>query len=250
MENQNQNSAFPVLIDESTPEITNPARGPQVDDWQPACDCAIKLIRCLEAIRDLSPICKFLQMQHSSETRNRIAKSLATPLYSLADALRDVYGEIGHSQVKQMNKAQRRELNARRDKFIASVFSAKNGALKTVRDKISAHIDKDTILGGDKIWRQVDLAFFLGVADTCMREFDFVLQLDIYTWIKRTDDPNLIRLMNVDGTLVDIEDNDGELGDLRAITFVNTPKLAIAIEGRQFLSDLGAIGRTIGLIRK
>ena len=250
MENHKQGNGLPLYIDDSTPAIADPASGAVIDDWHPACNCTIKLVRCLEAIRDLSPICQFLQMHHSPDTCNRIVKSLATPLYSLAEALRDVHGEVGHSQFKRMKKQKRRELIARRDKFVASVFGAKNGALKTVRDKISSHIDKDTILGGDDVWGLVDLTSFLDIADICLHELDFVLQLDIYSWTRRTDDPNLIRLMNVDGTLVDIEDRNGQLGDLRSVSFVTTPKLAIAIEGRELIASLSQIRNTIGQIRR
>ena len=136
----------------------------------------------------------------------------------------------------------------KRQEFKRSVLDGKNAPLKIVRDKLAAHIDKETILGAEAVWKHVDLLLFLDVTDTCMRELDVLLKLDVYSWTKNTKNPDLIRLMSCDGTLVDIERRNGELGDLRAISLVRTPKLGIANEGRQLVSVLKQIRENIGTL--
>lgn len=236
MNDQKSHLGIPAYLDESKPKIADPAIGAKVNDWHPANDSAIKLVRCLEAIRDLSPIFRFLATLPNPENNNRFVKSIATPLYSLAESVRDVYGEIENSRIKGMRKKDRRVFLKRGQDFLNAVFHGKNSPLRTVRNKISAHIDKDTILGGEHVWKHVNLRSFVNVLRLCLNELDALLQQDIYAWTRNTDHPDLVRLMSVDGTLVDLVRENGELEYISAISFVKSPREAIAIEVNEFVA--------------
>ena len=231
---------IPVFIDESSPRIADHARGLAIDDWQPANDATIKLIRCLEAIRDLKPICDFLACSPQAAADRRFIKGLATPLYTLVAAIRDMYGEIQNAEFKNMPKERRRMFRGRSEAFSKAV-GGKDSRLKKVRDKIGAHVDKDAILGGTDVWADVDLKTFLDILRLCLVELGFLLHRDNYAWTRHTDAPNVLRLMSVDGTLVDLADVDGHLEHIGAISFVPSPRIGIINEVNAFVSTVNRI---------
>lgn len=231
----------------SEPFIADLSKGANVDDWHPANEVSIKIVRCLEAIRDLSPIFRFLSTSPFPEADTRFIKSIATPLYSLATGIRDVYGEIENGNFRSMRKADRRALLQRREKFSAAVFQGKNGPLKTVRDKIGAHIDRKAILGGEGFWRFVSLRAFIAALRICLLELDFLLQQDLFAWTRNTNLPNVVRLMSVDGTLVDFVEREGQLDHIAAISLVESPREAIA---REFNELVGVVNLIVAAISR
>jgi len=59
-------------------------------------------------------------------------------------------------------------------------LSGKESPLKRVRDKLSAHIDPDTIIDGDELWGKVDVNDYIRIIRTCVGELNFLLQNDFY----------------------------------------------------------------------
>ncbi len=240
-------TGIPEYPDDSTPVIADPAVGAREHDWHPANKASIKAVCCLEAIRDMALLFRFLSFFPDSASSNRFVKSIATPLYSLATGIRDVYGEMENLDLKQMRKEDRRAFLKRKENFSNAVFQGRNGPLKTVRDKIGAHIDQDVIVGGEHVWKHVNLRSFVVILRVCLIEFDFLLQQDIYAWARKTDHPNLVRLMRVDGTLVDFVAKAGELEYIKAISFVKSPREAIASEVNEFVADVNLVVAAISL---
>jgi hypothetical protein len=241
MDETSKTPGIPILIDESTPRIADPACGIKTDDWQPANVLTIKLVCCLEAIRDLKPICGILALSSDPGSDRRLVKTLATPLYSLAMGIHDLFGEVEHSELKAMPMQTQRAFRNRVADFTQSVLGGKDGPLKKVRDKIGAHIDKDTILGGQDLWASVDLTFYVTILRLCMNELDHFLRLDNYAWLRRSDCPNRVRLMNIDGTLVDLAGDNGELKSIVAVSYVKSPRFGIVGELNELVGVVNVI---------
>lgn len=231
----------PVYLDESDPRIADHSVGVRVHDWHPANGPAIKMVRCLEAIRDLAPIFNFVVNSPTPDSDNRIVKMMATPLYTLATGVRDVYGEIENSDLRRMHKNDRRAFLKRKEAFSNAVFQGKNGPLKTVRDKIGAHIDTDTILSGERVWKHVSLQTFVELLRLCLLELDYLLQNDIYAWTRNTDRENLVRLMSVDGSLVDFVTENNQPKYIARLSFVKSPREGIAREVNAFVATVNLI---------
>jgi hypothetical protein len=240
---------IPCYIDNSKPTIADLAVGARIDDWHPANNAAIKMVCCLEAIRDLAPLFSFLSTLSVPQTGTRFIKSIATPLYSLAIGIRDVYGEIEASKLTGMNKRDRKAFLKRKEDYSSSVFQGKSGPLKTVRDKIGAHIDHDVILAGESVWKHVGLIPFIDIVRLCLMELDFLLHHDIYAWTRKTDHPNLIRLMSVDGTLVDLVEENGEPQYIASVSFVESPRWGIVREVNGFVALVNSVVAAIGRSR-
>lgn len=230
----------PVYLDESAPRIADPARGAQVHDWLPANDLTIKFVRCLESIRDLRVPCEFLASSARHTIDKRFVKGLATPLLSLAIAIKDVFGEIEHSLFRHMPETERTLVLQRKSRFDVAVLDRKS-ALKAARDKIGAHIDTETILSGKAIWDSVDLGFYVQILNLCLCELNCFLQLDDYAWTRRTDREDIVQLMNVDGSLVSFVERDGELDYIESVSFVQSPRKGFVREVNEFVATVNRI---------
>lgn len=238
-------SGIPAYIDQQDARIADFAEGLQEHDWQPANNVSIKFIRCLEAIRDLKLTCGFLAISADPSSDKRRIKALATPLYSLAIGIRDVHGEIQASEFQNMKKHVQKAFRKRNAAFSKEVLEGKQGRLKQVRDKIAAHIDKDTILNSNHLWADVNLAYFIRLLSRCIEELDMLLQQDFFAWTRHTETPDVIRLMNVDGTLVELSTEDDELQYISAISFVQSPRQAIGREVNDLVSTINQIVTTM-----
>ena len=238
---------IPVFIDKSEPRIADAAHGLRLGDWNPANDAAIKLIRCLEAARDLRLGFDFLSLSPAPAQEKRRIKAIATPLWSLATGINDVHVEVQNSDLfRGLDKRTRRAFLNRAAAFRVAVLGGKDGPLKSVRDKIGAHIDKEIILGAERIWKHVDLIRFIDFVRICVEELNFLLGQDVYAWTRHTDDPGIVRLMNVDGTLVDLAHEDDELQYISSVSFVTSPRIGVA---REINGLVGVVNRLVDAIR-
>jgi hypothetical protein len=216
-------------IDDAEPRISDHAIGLEVDDWLPANRAAVKLTRCLESIRDMTPLSEFLVLAvHQGVVSKRHMKPIATQLYSLVTGIVDVYGEIQQSHSKNLPKPARKAIVERGKRFDSSVLSG--SSLKKIRDKIAAHIDADTIVEGEEIWRSVDLLEFLRILRLCIEELEYLLSHSIYEWMRFDQYSDRFRLMTEDGLLIDFRIEGDEVQSIERITKVKSPRYAVAAE--------------------
>lgn len=198
---------IPIFFDEAESEIDDPANPPKDQHWYPANTITIKLIRCLEAIRDMQSLLKILSSQENPASNRRVTKLLATPLFNLALAVRDMFNDIeGNArEYGQIAKNERGKIKKRFNQFLKEVPLDNTSELKAIRDKISSHIDKDVFRGdARKIWSLVDLKQLLEWMKASLDALMFLLPFDIYAWTRDSGHEDIFRLMSVDGVQVDL----------------------------------------------
>lgn len=198
---------IPIFVDEADPEIDDPANSHHDQHWYPANTIAIKLVRCLEALRDIQVMLNTLAAEEDPASRKRLTKLLATPLFNLIVGVRDMFNDIegNAKEYKQITVEDRRQINNRFERYLEEVPFDSTSTLKIIRDKISSHIDKDVFKGdARKTWSLVDLEQLLEWLRIALEALMFLLSLDIYAWTRDSGHEDVFRLMWADGYQVDL----------------------------------------------
>jgi len=219
---------IPVYIDYSEPEIDDPAHPSEKSYWFPANTISIKLATCLESMRDIQRLLAVLVEQDDPSSDKRVVKLIATPLYSLASGVRDILNDLqgNAKEYGQLKDAQRRQINKRLSRYLKAVPLHNDGALRTIRDKISSHVDKGVFRGDPrKVWKLVELDLQLEWLRAVVDELMFLLQLDAYAWTRESGHPEIFRLMSVDGVQVDL---NLEEKVIVGVTMARSPKYYIS----------------------
>jgi hypothetical protein len=219
---------IPIYIDDTEPEIDDPAHPSVKSYWFPANNISLKLATCLESIRDIQRLLAILVEQNDPSSDKRVVKLMATPLYSLASGVWDIFNDLqgNAKEYGQLKDAQRRQINRRLSKYLKAVPLRSDGALRTIRDKISSHVDKDVFMGDPrKVWGLVELDLQLEWLRTIVDELMFLLQLDAYAWTRESGYPEIFRLMSVDGVQVDL---NLEEKVIVGVTMARSPKYYIS----------------------
>src|SRR5690606_4521130 len=113
---------------------------------------------------------------------------------------------------------------------------------KTARDKISAHLDRDSYTWEYReFWESVDLASTLRWIRGCFRMLQILLALDVYSWTRASGYSNVVNLMNVDGTEVSFLMKEGEPDSLMSVRLVVSPKAGFVREARELAEACAAL---------
>jgi hypothetical protein len=153
---------LPVYLDQRPPQIEDPSRKLDDHHWQPACTTTSKLTRCLEAVRDVATALAPLSAATQPDTDKRLVKHVITPVYNLAIAIRDFYNDVQSNCGKRLKGPEQRALKNAFRAFGKAVPTG-TGVLKTARDKIAAHLDKDlTTSQYRQFWDSFGIADVLG----------------------------------------------------------------------------------------
>lgn len=134
----------------------------------------------------------------------------------------------GGAQEYNFADEQKQIFNQRLLKFKQTV-PLKNGALKTIRDKISSHVDKKVFAHDPrKVWELVDIDLQLEWLRLIIVELMFLLSLDIYAWTRESGHPDVFRLMSADGVQVDFLMENKSFKAIVAATMTASPKYYIS----------------------
>ena len=243
MEVSNPHPRIPVYADMTALELHDPARQQSATVWRGSNKVSFKLQRCVESVRDLTSILESMASLDEPLSDKRLAKILATPLYSLAMGVRDMFNELeGNArEYSNLSTAQRNKLGERKSKFVKGVPLAKGSDLRDVRDKISAHIDKDTVVAPIEYWEKVNLPSYFRWLKLCLVEIMDLLELDVYGWTKDSGRPDVCSLMTVDGSVVDLYMQNGQPVAILGFTFTKSPKYGVADEIHKLVNVYNAI---------
>ena len=228
----NPHPRIPVYVDTTVPKMHDPAMPQSSTTWKGSNNISFELLRCVEAIRDLTRILESISLLDDPLSDKRLVKALATPLYNLVVSVQDMFNEL-EGNVKQysiISAVQHEDLRKRKDKFANSVPTNKGSALRDVRDKLDSHIDKDTVLAPKQYWSKVDLTLYFRWLKLSVEEFMHLLTLDVYSWTRDSGRRNVCSLMTVDGSVVDLYIQNGEPVGILGFTFAKSPKYGIADE--------------------
>ena len=227
---------IPIYGDWKEPAIHDPAIEQDSTVWLGSNDISFKLLRCLEALRDLSVSMDILSRLDKPCDEKRLVKQIASPLYALSSGVLDMFNEL-ESNAKDyitVDAKQHKEILSRKAKFLSDVPIDNKSDLRIVRDKIDSHIDKDAVIHPRKFWSKVNLPFFLNLIGHCLDQILYLLSFDIYSWIRESGHPEIWSLMSVDGTLINLYMRDGEPMAIVSVTFVKSPKYGILNEIKKF----------------
>jgi hypothetical protein len=222
-----------------------PGRG--AHQWQPACGAGSRLARCLEAIRDTSTALAPISAAANPGADKRLVKQLIVPIYNLATAIRDLFNYVQSTRWTSLDKQKQAKLAKRFKQFGEAVPTGK-GKLKTARDKIGAHLDRDSYAWEYReFWESVDIASTLRWIRGCLRMLQILLPLDVYSWTRPSRYSNVVNLMNVDGTEVSILMKEGEPDCLVGVQFVVSPKAGFVREARELAEACAALAVRLGI---
>jgi hypothetical protein len=239
---------IPVYIDPRPPQSEDPARPPSPYHWVPACHTTSKLARCLEAVRDVSTALAPLSASPQPDADKRMVKHLIPPIYNLAIAIRDLFNDVQSTQWTRLDKKRQEKLAKRFKQFGEAVPTGK-GALKTARNKIGAHLDKDTFTWEYRqFWDAFGIADTLGWVRGCMRMLQVLIPPDIYTWTRASREKDVVNLMTADGSEVSIRLKDGEPEALIRLQITSSPKLGFVQEARALAEKCVEIEQRLGIV--
>lgn len=233
-----------VYADGSEPEINDPALLPSKTAWRGSNEIAFKLLRCLEAIRDISKNMESLAKLDEPTSDKRLIKQLASPLYALVSGVLDMFNEL-ESNVKnyRLIPSVHKEIINRKTQFTTDVPTDNKSALRVVRDKIDSHIDKIAVIKPQDYWVNVNLPPFLKWMGSCLEHILYLLSLDVYGWTRDSGHPDVWSLMTVDGTVVNFYMQDGKPVAMIDLTFVKSPKHGVINEIKNFLTLYNEVAR-------
>ncbi len=161
----------------------------------------------------------------------------------------------GHSRInyvqsnrwKGLDKKKHAKL-AKRFKQFGETVPTGSGILKTARDKIAAHLDKDVITTEyRRFWESFGIADVLKWIRGCLRLLQVLIPLDIFSWTRSSGYSNVVNFMNVDGSEVSIRMKDGKPTDLVGIQFVASPREGFVREANELAVSCAAVAQRAGI---
>jgi hypothetical protein len=179
-----ENSDHPFRVNDPSEDNNNnlnQASEIQARRWLPANRSSVKLLRCIEAARDLTVSLGTHSLQ---EITPRIAKSFATPLYNLVVDIKDLYSELNADAKRYnlVNGPYSKTLKAMQQQFQQEAIGQIE-SLRIVRDKLHSHLDKEAIVDPPKYWRHINMMVFLDIAKTCVVNGLFLSTIEgVYAW--------------------------------------------------------------------
>jgi hypothetical protein len=245
LKKSNKAKGIPLYIDEREPEIEDPALLSSNKTWQGSNEISFKLLRCLEALRDISRTMEVLALNNEPSSDKRLVKHLSSPLYALGTCVLDMFREL-ESNAKnyvELESLQHKEIISKKKQFILDVPMDSKSGLRIVRDKIDSHIDKVAVIKPEDYWVIVDLSPFLKWMGICLEQFNYLLSLDVYAWTIDSGHPDVWSFMNVDRTVVDFYMQDGKPVSFISVTFVKSPKYGVLNEIKNFLEVYNEVAR-------
>lgn len=91
---EQQRKGIPIYGDWKESAINDPAIEHNSTVWRGSNDISFKLLRCLEALRDLSVSIDILPRLDQPCDEKRLVKQLASPLYALSSGVLDMFNEL------------------------------------------------------------------------------------------------------------------------------------------------------------
>ena len=223
------NRGMPIYLDDVPRNIADVTA--QIDnashDWAPSNKATQKLWRCVEALRDIHSILEDAAASQSKDKRRRKLKIVFTPLVSLAQGILDVlnYAACDSEARKSIGREMHRLIPPLRERFLQYVPLERKELLSTLRNKLSAHIDKSLFPAEGRdlfskahlheagLWIHMSIAVLLDL-----------LKLPMYAWMCDCDKEGLIRLMTNEPFVVTITCEEDKLKDLVGVDIVrDTP---------------------------
>jgi len=231
MDSDNRESGIPLILNHFERPIADPTHPKTAEiDWTPASKATDKLWRCLEVMRDIDHLLEGTEEMRSSSSRARRIKLLATPLYSFCQCTRSLscFLETAEELRERIPAKERADITRRRHAFERSVPMAQLAPLRSVRDKLGAHMDDDVVphsaralldaatIGHCGAWLHQTLILLIHLLD-----------VDVYGWSTADAGPDEVRLMTCEPFLVTLAIENGKAKRIVGVEATKSPRFEI-----------------------
>lgn len=213
------------VFSDSVAEVSGP------EHMQPSNVAARKLYRCIECMRDISEVLEAAHLAKAKDKRRRRMKLLFTPLFSLVGSLVDLLHDIQtNPDTKRGLPPETAALAGRlEDRLKKNVPFGSSQTLREVRNKMSAHVDKNLhpfeaqkLLAGVETWH---VGWWL---HCCLTVLADLLKLPIYQWSCESRFPDCVGIFSPDGPFLTVFALDGtKLSHIAGCFIVSDPRKRI-----------------------
>lgn len=197
---------MPIYLDEQARSVVDSLDSDEKsDDWYPSNSAALKLWHCLEALRDMEVALNAAAHQKNATKRKRHLKLMSVPLFSLASSVAQLCDQIVGEKANHnlLGPGTPKEVAKIKTEFLALVPMDWKGDLASIRNKLGGHIDS-------KIWpweakeilSRGDISDFSRWLHICIHVVSDLINLNIYSWSRRSAVDGYIRLMSTEPFLV------------------------------------------------
>lgn len=224
--------AFPLYADAYSRRISDPVG--QVDElheWHPANDAAAKLWRCLESLRDIDNLLAGCETLPSDDDRRRRAKVLITPLYSFVTAVRDLATDLESNPESRsrLGDVQAAKLRGIREELSNSVPVDRDAALRAIRDKMSAHVDRKLrSLDARNLLSDAQVTVVGGWLHHALIALIDLVNMDAYAWSTDDSPDGYVALMAQEPFLVTLRIEDGQPAAIAGIQLSHSPRVEVS----------------------
>ncbi|MBW4472862.1 MAG: hypothetical protein KME45_21170 [Stenomitos rutilans HA7619-LM2] len=225
-----EKKGIPIYLDEAKRKFANSAlEEVEITAWHPSNPPAINLWRCFEALEDIANLLKGTAILSNDEERRRRTKILVIPLYSLCVAIRDLCNYLNSAleMRNQFNKVQRAEINKTLEDFLKVVPLDKTSAIRSVRDQLSAHVDKLMPYEAKTIFDRAKNHEIGAWLHQCILTLSQLLPLDVYGWTTDDCPEGYFRVMSVEPWLVTFKLENDKPTMIAGLHIATSPKKLI-----------------------
>ena len=205
MRDETENKGMPIYLDETPRSISDSLQEVEVDAWYPSNSAAHKLWRCLESLRDLEDLLVDSAKQKNATKRKRKLKIALTPLYSLIQSVDDLCNDIQCNKSTRglLDKSKVEEVLEIQRRFSELLPHDHKAQISTVRNKLSAHIDKKIHPAeAQKIGNAITSSEFGRWLHICLHLVLDLTKLDIYHWSCKPPSDEYICFMHFEPYIV------------------------------------------------
>jgi hypothetical protein len=223
---------FPIYRDPAMRGVVDPAAEfERHADWRPVNTAAATLWRCIEALRDVREVLEAASSSEDLEKRRRRLKGIAVPLLSLANDASRLCGHFSTAPwwKDRLTTEQRKIIAGLREGLEREVPLEQNSALREIRDRYAAHIDKKLLPHDARsILNRVTSKDFGRWLHACIATILELLELNVYSW--RADDipSGHVRAMNVEPWVITWKNDEGGKPVMVGLDIGDSPRQAAA----------------------
>ncbi|AFY61693.1 hypothetical protein [Synechococcus sp. PCC 6312] len=221
---------IPIYLDKAKRKLSNLAtEEAKINDWHPSNTPALHLWRCFDALEDINNLLMPTAILKDAEQSRRRAKLLVTPLYSLCVSIRDLcnYLQSAPEMRSKSNKAQMKTINKTLEDFLKVVPLDKTSAIRGVRDRLSAHVDRLMPYEAKNIFDRAKNHEIGTWLHQCILTLSQLLPLDVYGWTTDDCPEGYVRIMSVEPMLVTFKLEDNKPTMLAGLHISSSPKKQI-----------------------
>jgi predicted RNase H-like HicB family nuclease len=246
---RSRDGSLPVYFGSPDPRLRDPSKTAGFAGWVPADDVSRKLVRCLEGLRDVETVFELMRLGSADIPDRRKVKVLVPSLYNLATAVSDHFNFLSGNKAlaARLDSGTLTEVCAHKREFEKRVPLTAGAPLRSVRNKISAHLDERAVASPTELWAQVNMHTYLRWLKECLKELTYLTGLDLYTWMCDGGHSNLWTMMFSDGMATNFLVEDGKAVYILNSMLMRSPKYGISAEVEGVALGWNELARRCGL---